>query len=111
MSIPRKSSRLLRIGSSRYRWRVRRRPTYAQALADSGAVLAIESADAAGGSVLVATLSSLHSSNWLELPGASVTPSLVCRIIDRALQEGWQPAHPGDQFRLNVSDVTPRPNA
>jgi hypothetical protein len=107
MSIPKKQSRLIRIGDRRYRWRVRGRPTYMQEIGDSNLALAIESADAADSSVLVAVLPDLHPSNCLGLPGASVTPKLVARIIRQALAEGWQPECPGRQFQVLVSDAAP----
>jgi hypothetical protein len=77
-----------------------------QALADSGLVLAVESSDTEKGSVLVATLTGFHPSNWLELPGASVTPVLVGKIIEQALAAGWQPQTAGKQFRLRIDDLT-----
>jgi hypothetical protein len=105
MSIPKKGSRLLSIAGQRYRWRVRNRPTYGQALLDSGLVLAVEIATPLIGSVLIANLPLNHPSNWLEQPGGSVTPALVKQIIQHALTMGWQPHCPGEQFRLDVRNI------
>jgi hypothetical protein len=116
MSIPKKQSRLIQVGSRRYRWRVRGRVTESQGVADSNLALAIEGADSAGGSVLVAELPGLHPSNWLDLPGISVTPKLVTRIIRQALEEGWQPGAQAPSFesvsamRLRIATAA-RPNA
>lgn len=105
MSIPKKGSRLLGIAGQRYRWRVRNRPTYSQALVDSGLVLAVEIATPPIGSVLIANLPLNHPANWLEQPGGSVTPALVTKIVQQALNAGWQPRCPGKQFRLDVSNI------
>jgi hypothetical protein len=109
MSIPRKQSRVLCVGGSRYRWRVRNRPTYAQALAEKGIVLAIQSADTADGAVLLATLPAYHPSNWLDLPNCSVTPALVAKTIEQALTAGWTPHCPGRQFQFDVYNSTSTP--
>lgn len=89
MSIPKKQSRLIRIGDRRYRWRVRGRATYMQEVGDSNLTLAIQSADTADRSVLVAVLPDLHPSdllrlsNLLPLPAISVTPELVVFMTTR----------------------------
>lgn len=106
MSIPKKGSRILVIDGKRYRWRVRDRPTYMQALAQSNMMLAVESADTANGSVLLMDLGSPHPSNWLALPGASATPAMVSQMIQRAITLGWNPDHAGDQFHLDVDHAT-----
>lgn len=111
MSIPKKGSRLISVAGQRYRWRVRNRPTYAQALIESGMVLAVETATPPVGSVLVAQLALNHPSNWMLQPGGAVTPALVTQIIQQALSMGWEPHCPGDQFWLDIPDrplVQPR---
>jgi len=106
MSIPKKGSRILVIDGKRYRWRVRHRPTYMQALAQNNMMLAVESADTANGAVLLMDLGSPHASNWLALPGASVTPAMVSQMIQRAITSGWNPDRAGDQFHLDVDHAT-----
>jgi hypothetical protein len=111
MSISKKGSRILIIAGERYRWRVRSSPTYAQALAKTGFVLAVEVITPPRGAVLIVELPMGHPSNWLGQPGGSVTPALVGQIVHRALAAGWQPHSPGEQFRLDVEEPALEPAA
>ncbi|WP_405992286.1 hypothetical protein [Streptomyces sp. NBC_00986] len=109
MAVPRKGSRSITVGGTTYRWRLRRRPTYSQALAWSPCTFAVEHADEAG-TTLVVTTDHPHPSNWLGHEPKSVLPSDVARAIERALREGWTPTSPGSPFHLDLSTgFTPSP--
>ena len=101
MSIPKKGSRQIVVDDIEFRWRVRSRPTYDQAITSSPLVLAVEQAGSRG-SVLVVELPQAHPSNWMHKPSPGVTPQIVTRYIRDALTAGWKPSVRGAQFRLDL---------
>jgi len=101
MTVPRKGSRSIVVDDVAYRWRIRKRPTYAQAVLDHSLTLAVDIADAPLCSLLV-ELSQPHPSNWIGAPSDSVTPHRVADVIRNALAAGWQPSTPGKAFKLKV---------
>ena len=106
MALPRKGSRHITVGGATYRWRVRRRPTYSQALAWSPCTFAVEHADAdvdLDGTTLVVTTDHPHPGNWLGHEPKPVLPSDVTHAIERALRAGWTPTAPGSPFHLDLS--------
>ena len=105
MSIPKKGSRCVAVGKVEYRWRVRSRPTYCQALGWSPLTLAVEQANSRG-SVLVVDLPLPHPSNWMQIPSSGVTPAVVAALIRQALKAGWQPQVRGPQFRFEAKVPT-----
>jgi hypothetical protein len=107
MSIPKKGSRQVVVGKIAYRWRVRSRPTYCQALTWSPLTLAVEQAQSPG-SVLVIDLPQLHPSNWFQKPSSGVTPAVVATYIRQALKAGWQPSVRGAQFYLELESEAAR---
>ena len=109
MSIPKKASRQIVVDDIEFRWRVRSRPTYDQAVTASPLVLAIEQTDCRG-SVLVVELPQAHPSNWMHKPSPGVTPQTVAGYIRTALTAGWKPSVRGAQFRL-VLHVAAYPDA
>jgi hypothetical protein len=111
MALTRKGSRHITVGGTTYRWRVRRRPTYSQALAWSPCTFAVEHVDVdAGGTTLVVTTDHPHPSNWLGHESKPVLPSDVTHAIERALRAGWTPTAPGSPFHLDLAaGLTPSP--
>ena len=101
MSIPKKSSRRVLVDKVEFRWRVRSRPTYDQALAVGPLILAVEQAEGRG-SVLLVELPQAHPSNWMQKPAPGVTPRVVAGYIRQALAAGWQPWVRGAQFHLQT---------
>lgn len=97
MVMPRKGSRLITVDGTRYRWMVRHKPTYPQAI---GARLrfAVEFADIPG-RVLSVVAGSPRPDNWLGLPGMSVTPRVVAGSVRKARAAGWEPIR---TFRLEI---------
>ena len=99
MSMPKKGSRQVVVDKVDFRWRIRSRPTYDQALISSPLILAVEQAETRG-SVLIINLPQSHPSNWMKKPAPGVTPVVVASYIRRALAAGWRPTVRGVQFRL-----------
>ena len=110
MAIPKKGSRTIVVGGVEYRWYIRRKPTYVQAMAEwigrcGGVRFAVECADSPG-QVLVVELAQSHPGTYAETKVA-VVPSQVADAITRALEQGWKPTEPGGPFRLkDEADAT-----
>ncbi|MDK0522194.1 hypothetical protein OCT49_24590 [Streptomyces sp. ML-6] len=103
MTLNRKGSRRIVVGDVTYRWRLRRKPTYSQALCWSACAYAVEHADHSG-SVLIVTTNQAHPGNWLSWPPQPVPPSDVARAIQLALSRGWAPTTAGSPFQLDLSE-------
>jgi hypothetical protein len=108
MTLATKGTRRIVVDGVAFRWSVRRRPTYAQALGWSPLTFVAEHAEEPG-AVLITEMPgahprtpvpSAHPGNWLGLPGRPVTPATVAAGIRRALAAGWQPTRPGPPFTL-----------
>ncbi|MER5909012.1 hypothetical protein ABT124_00575 [Streptomyces sp. NPDC001982] len=102
MALGRKGSRRMVVGGTIYRWRLRRRPTYGQALCWSPCTCAVEHADHPGATLVVITKHP-HTGNWLGRPGNPVLPSHVADAIESALRQGWVPIRTGSPFHLDQS--------
>lgn len=108
-ALGRKGARRVVVDGTVYRWRLRRRPTYSQALCWSPCTYAVEHADHPG-TTLVVTTNQPHLSNWLGGLGSPVLPSDVADAIASALRQGWLPTRPGSPFQLDQSaDFSPLP--
>lgn len=103
MALVKKGSRHITVDGTRYRWRLRGRPTYSQSLAWSPLTYAVELADSPG-RTLVVTTSQPHPSNWLIASATAVVPSAVADAIRTARAAGWVPDRPGSPFHLDQSD-------
>jgi hypothetical protein len=101
MTIPRTGSRQLVVDGVAYRWRVRSRPTYAQALAQSGLTVAIQVSDGSG-MALHLRLPTARVDNWLHAPGYVVMPRDIERWIRFAISQGWSPSGSGPPLSLQV---------
>ncbi|MET7455377.1 hypothetical protein ABZT03_26475 [Streptomyces sp. NPDC005574] len=109
MALGRMGARHIVVDGTAYRWRLPRRPTYAQGLAWSPGTYAVEHAGTPG-TTLVATTNQAHPSNWIGRQAEAVLPSAVARAIERALREGWIPTASGSPLHLNLfADFTPWP--
>lgn len=103
MAMPRKGSRLITVDGTVYRWAVRAKPTYCQALGWRPLTFAVEHAHTPGRTLSVET-DSLRLDNWLERPGTPVTPRIVGRSIRAAVAAGWHPDRSGSAFRLTLKN-------
>jgi hypothetical protein len=109
MALGRKGARRIVVDGTAYRWRLRHRPTYFQALSWTPCTFAVEHADASG-TTLVVTTNHPHPSNWFGREAKPVLPSDVAQAIELALREGWTPTASGDPFHLDRSaGFTPSP--
>jgi hypothetical protein len=102
MALGRRGSRHIVVDGTLYRWRLRRRPTYGQALCWSPCTYAVEHADHPG-TTLVVTTNQPHAGNWLGRPGRPVLPSDVAAAVESALRQGWVPTRAGSPFHLDQS--------
>ncbi|WP_216618733.1 hypothetical protein [Corallococcus carmarthensis] len=100
MSIPKKGSRRVRFGETDYDWRIRKKPTYSQGVADTPMLLAIQASADVPRRVLVVDLRVSRPDNWLSPHQTGVTPAMVRDIIRRALAAGWIPLGAGSPFRF-----------
>lgn len=98
MVLPKKGSRLIVVDGITYRWRVRGRPTYDQAMCWRPLTYAVEHAENPG-TTLVITTSRPHPSNWLDAPTSPVLPAEAADTVRTALNNGWDPCKPGPPFR------------
>ncbi|MFI7404783.1 hypothetical protein ACIBW9_30615 [Streptomyces sp. NPDC049541] len=103
MAIGRKGSRRIVVDGTTYHWRLRRRPTYDQALCDRPCTYAVQHADTPG-TTLVVTTNQPHASNWFGAPSVPVLPSDVAAAIASALRQGWSPTQQGSPFHLDQSE-------
>ena len=101
MTIPKTGSRQLVVDGVAYRWRVRSRPTYDQALAQSGLTVAIQFSDGAG-RALHLRLPTARVDNWLHTPGYVVVPRDIERWIRFAISQGWTPTGSGPPLSVQV---------
>lgn len=109
MALSRTGARRIVVDGTSYRWQLRRRPTYSQALSWTPCTFAVELADAPG-AMLVVTTNEPHPSNLLGREAKPALPSHVAHAIALALREGWAPAAPGSPFHLDWSaGFTPEP--
>ncbi len=103
MALVKKGSRRITVDGRIYRWKIRRRPTYSQALIWSPLTYAVEYAEAPG-STLVVTTNQPHPSNWFDAPASPVLPSRVADTVRTAHDRGWAPGLPGPPFQLDQSE-------
>jgi hypothetical protein len=103
MSLAKEGSRLITVDGTVYRWRVRKRPTYSQAIGHAPLTFGAEHADIAG-AVLLVTMTQDHPSNWIGGTAEPVLPSTVSALIRHARRRGWQPHSRGPAFLVAASD-------
>lgn len=99
MTIPKKGSRQIVVDGECYRWYIRRKPTYCQALMQTQLTLTVEHLTHPG-TTLIAELPQPHPSHWMNHPVVPVLPSDVERIIRLGIAKGWQPPKDGGSFAV-----------
>jgi len=100
MALVKKGSRRIVVDGRAYRWQLRGRPSYGQALCETPCTFAVEDNDQPG-RTLVVTTHQPHSSNWFDRPAEPILPAEVARTIRLALERGWNPAGRGAPFLLD----------
>lgn len=104
MALRKRGTRPIVVDGIRYRWLVRRKPTYSQGLTWSPLTFAVERTEPPSCATLIVRLASPHPGNWINAPAAPVLPSAVARAIRQAHDRGWQPDHPKSPFTLSLGD-------
>jgi hypothetical protein len=102
MAIAKKGSRRIVVDGVPFRWSVRPRPTYTQALAQGPLSFAVEMENS-GHTTLVVTIDASRPDNWVLAQSSVVTPSLVERAIRQALNQGWRPTEKGSPYAIALS--------
>ena len=102
MSIPKKGSRKITVAGNDYRWLIRKKPTYLQAIStELGFTAVVESYDSPG-ITLVVSFPFTRPDSWISPSKESVTPSDIEKAILKAISMGWEPAETGDAFHLDL---------
>ena len=96
--MPKAGSRIIVVDGRRYRWRMRPSPTYMQGAFATALRFSVQRE--AGGSVLLIVANLPRPDNWLDRPGAVVTPEVVAAAIRQALAAGWRADEMGCAFEL-----------
>src|SRR5262245_18863619 len=108
---PRRGSRRITVDGATYRWQVRRKPTYCQAMGFTPLSFSVELAVDEARTVLVVETEALRPDSVL---GASVrspaqkvaaaadtvAPASVAHCIRDAIASGWNPAQAGKPFQF-----------
>ncbi|XVQ85160.1 hypothetical protein ACQP2K_41210 [Microbispora siamensis] len=103
MAIPVKGSRLITVDGVAYRWRIRRKPTYRQAIGEGPLTFPVEPAEGPGRMLLV-SLPFSRPDAWVGERTTAVRPALVAAVIRMALYRGWDPRQAGRAFALDVTE-------
>lgn len=103
MSLPKKGSRSVEVDGVRYRWLIRRKPTYGQAIGESGLTVVVELEEP--GATLVVELDVNRPDAWIEPGQISVTPRDIALFVRAGLARGWTPALAGKTIKLRSSEV------
>jgi hypothetical protein len=101
MTAPSRGSRRVLFDGVPYRWRIRKQPTYTQAVDKTFMRLSVcrDAPDAR--SVLMVNLRVTRPDNWLAPHQTAVKPAMVREMIARALAAGWAPESDGSPFLLD----------
>ncbi len=103
MTLPGKGNRTIVVDGRTFRWRIRQKPTYGQAIAEQGLSVAIEAET--GGATLVVTLPGQRPDAWVASEPATVKPGDVERFIRGGVARGWEPGVDGATFELRSDEI------
>ncbi|MFD4996008.1 hypothetical protein [Streptomyces buecherae] len=104
MALNSKGSRRITVDGIEYRWRIRRKPSYAQGLCWTPMTYAVEAVSGSQpGTTLIVTSGQAHPSNWVGVDTESIRPAHVAASIREARDQGWEPARGGPPFPLDRS--------
>lgn len=98
MALPKKGTRTITVEGVRYRWLIRKQPTYCEGAFATHFSVAVERAEPPGACALLLGAGFPRPDNWLGEPSISVTPRLVAASIRAALAAGWRPERKGSAF-------------
>lgn len=104
MSLNKRGARRITVDGVEYRWRIRRNPSYMQALCWTPMTYAVEAvAGGRPGTVLIVTSGQAHPSNWVGAKAEPIRPAHVAASIREARKRGWEPTRSGSPFELDRS--------
>jgi hypothetical protein len=90
------------VDGTEYRWAIRRKPSYGQAIEESNLTAAVELFDNPD-ATLVLTFPSKRPDSWITPGGLSITPSVITRCIRRSIEIGWDATAHGATFNMKVA--------
>ncbi|SHI49040.1 hypothetical protein SAMN02745181_0242 [Rubritalea squalenifaciens DSM 18772] len=100
MALPQKGSRKIVVDGIAYRWTIRKKPSYDQALCASSLTAAAELyVDPA--STLSIEFKGFRADNWMQEEGLAIGPKEIAQAIRQALQAGWQAEEHGPTFSIS----------
>jgi len=99
MAITKKGSRRIIVDGSAYRWMLRSRPTYSQALGQNPLTFSVE-LEHGGQTTLVVTTDANRPDAWMDSTTTAITPSTVEGAVRYALRQGWRPSERGAPYAL-----------
>jgi len=105
MSLPSKGSRKVTVRDLEYRWHVRKKPTYGQAIGQTSWRVAIERSATESGSTLIVNLGLRRPDNWIAPHQTGLHPRHVRAMIEQALDAGWDPGTPGSAFEIQYQMI------
>ncbi|MGR3275808.1 hypothetical protein ACSYAD_11895 [Acaryochloris marina NIES-2412] len=103
MTLAKKGSRKIIVDGVEYRWSIRHKLTYSQALCESNLAAAVELYEQPGTTLLI-IWSEPRPDNWLMEASSSITPQHITNAIRQGLLQGWEPAASGTTHTLEYSD-------
>ncbi len=101
MAFRTKGSSPITVDDVAYRWRIRRKTTYTQAVGEYPLTVSIQT-ERDPKCVLMVYTDRPRADNWLDRASIAITPAMVAEFIRDALAQGWLPTQPGSAFRLQV---------
>ncbi|NEP09629.1 MAG: hypothetical protein F6K14_05235 [Symploca sp. SIO2C1] len=105
MTLARKGLRQLEYQETKFGWMIRPKPTYSQAALSNRMTLAIQSLETQSPKVLHVTLNIDRPDNWIDSHQTTITPKVISKIIDKALNNGWIPDAGGRAYELEYGVI------
>ena len=105
MAIPKKGMRSLAHKGANYGWRIRKKPTYEQAVFSGPMTISIQSRETDSPQVLYVELSITRPDNRTYPHQTQIRPGTVREIIDAAIHDGWNPTAGGKAFRFKYGVI------
>ena len=99
MAIPKKGSRKIVVDGVEYRWRVRWKPSYSQAIGETNLTAAIELYENPQ-SILSITFPWVRYDAWIGAAEHPITPKLIENCVLNALVQGWKPDQKDKAFKI-----------
>jgi hypothetical protein len=92
MAAPKKGSRTVTVNGVRFRWRIRRKPTYSQALSEGRFCMTVERFDPPSRYILWLAADFPRPGNWFRRASKAVTPQMIAALSRKRLPEGGSPS-------------------